>query len=61
MLLGWLLNTDHIHVIPTGDLREHDTSKDCWCHPTPADDELDVIVHHSMDRREEYEDGRALH
>lgn len=40
-----------IHVIPLDDLREH-VSEACWCHPTPEDDRPNVIVHHSMDRRE---------
>jgi hypothetical protein len=45
------------HVLPVGDLREHLPWR-CWCNPTPdADDEL-VIVHHALDKREEYEKGR---
>lgn len=47
-----------IHVMPMNDLREHVDSRDCWCKPTPDGDEPLVIVHHSMDRREEYEEGR---
>ena len=50
---------DCIHVIPINDLREHECRADCWCNPTPDDEEPFVIVHHSMDRREEYEEGRA--
>ena len=46
------------HVTPVNDLREHDASVDCWCRPTPDDEEPSVIVHHAMDRREEYEEGR---
>ena len=45
-----------IHVIPIGDLREHEESVDCWCRPT-LDDQEDIFVHHSLDRREEYEEG----
>lgn len=22
-----------IHVLPIGDLREHEETRDCWCHP----------------------------
>lgn len=46
------LAPDGWHVVPMGDLREHDSSKDCWCNPTPDEDEPAVWVHHSMDRRE---------
>lgn len=49
---------DKIHVVPTNDLREHEDSEACWCRPT--EDEDGVIVHHSMDRREEYEEGRPM-
>lgn len=50
------LGTDgEMHVHPFGDLREHALAGDCWCNPT--DDER-IIVHHSMDRREEFEEGR---
>lgn len=48
----------HIHVYPTDDLREHVTDgRPCWCQPTPEVDEPSVIVHHSMDGRENYETG----
>lgn len=46
------------HVMPINDLREHIASADCWCKPTALIDEPSVYVHHSMDRREEYEEGR---
>lgn len=42
-----------IQVIPVDDLREHSLTG-CWCEP--RDDE-GVVVHHSLDRRELYEDG----
>jgi hypothetical protein len=47
------------HVIPRGDWREHECDEDCWCRPT--EDEPGTWVHHSMDRREEYEEGRKPH
>ena len=58
-------NSGPIHVIPVDDLREHTASPECWCNPTldDVDSETigdDVWVHHSMDLREEYEDGRML-
>jgi len=43
------------HVIPNNDLREHTEKENCWC--VPFWDEH-VLVHNSMDRREEYERGR---
>ena len=42
-------------IYPLNDLREHDTDGKCWCKPTDDDG---LRVHHSMDRREEYENGR---
>jgi hypothetical protein len=41
------------HVYPIDDLRDH-VPNDCWC--KPHDDE-GVIVHHSLDSRELYENG----
>lgn len=49
---------DNLHVEPVNDLREHDTTPDCWCKPDEV--EPGLWVHHSMDRREEYEEGRML-
>jgi len=48
---------DVLHVEPINDLRPHTSTKDCWCSPT-LHDEAEVYIHHSMDRREEYEEGR---
>jgi hypothetical protein len=53
-----MIFTEAIHVVPMHDLREHNASADCWCKPTQDDDWLNVWVHHSMDKREEYEQGR---
>lgn len=50
--------TKPIHVMPINDLREHEF-KDCWCNPT-YDEENHIYIHHSMDKREEYENGRPL-
>jgi hypothetical protein len=49
--------TNPPHVYPLGDLRDHTLTMECWCHPT---DDEGVMVHHSMDRREEFEEGRRL-
>jgi hypothetical protein len=54
------LNDDDIHTMPVNDLREHVSRPDCWCKPTQDDEEPRLWVHHSMDRREEYETTRRL-
>lgn len=53
----WLaeLIGDTPHVRPIDDLRPHDMTEACWC--KPFFDEH-VLVHNSMDRREEFERGR---
>jgi len=47
-----------LHITPTHDLRDHVMSPDCWCGPTQDDVDPALYIHHSMDRREEYEEGR---
>jgi hypothetical protein len=47
---------DTWHVLPLGDLCEHQSSPSCWCGPT-LDEGLHV--HHALDRREEAEPGGA--
>ena len=49
-----------VHTYPMNDLREHDVDgMSCWCHPQAEEcDGGTLIVHNSMDRREEYERGR---
>lgn len=44
------------HVIPVDDLREHEMASTCWCGPE-VDEEFDLVIHNSMDRREDYETG----
>ncbi len=45
------------HVYPLDDLREHVVEgRNCWCCPD-YDEEYDILVHHSLDGREEYETG----
>jgi hypothetical protein len=53
------LDADTLHVVPTNDLIEHDTSEPdaCVCGPDPELVETDhgdrwLIVHHSLDGRE---------
>lgn len=48
------------HVYPVDDLREHVLKGvACWCRPE-LDEEYEVVIHNSMDRREEYEEGREM-
>lgn len=52
---------DGYHVIPLDDLKEHDDNAGCWCGPeVEEEDEGRVIVHHSMDGREAFENGERL-
>lgn len=49
------------HVLPIGDLIDHDESEDCVCGPATKPVQRDdgsvgwVIVHHSLDGREKSE------
>lgn len=52
---------EDIHVIPVGDLREHDLSRRCWCKPEEDSEEPAVVVHNSLDGREKHEAGAPLH
>ena len=51
---------DKWHVFPINDLRDHsiENGADCWC--KPYEDEEGVIIHNSMDGREDYETGKRL-
>jgi hypothetical protein len=48
------------HAVPNNDLRDHYVSRDCWCRPDQLDSDYEVFVHHSLDGRESYEEGRKL-
>lgn len=48
------------HVIPLGDLREHDSAPQCWCHPSEDDETPGLWLHHAMDGREAFETGERL-
>lgn len=59
---GWEHIAEKIHVVPVNDLREHETDgKKCWCKPRLSTENENIIIHNSMDRREEYENGRPKH
>ncbi len=50
-----------IHVHPLADLHDHSIRGDgkCWCNPEVAyEDAGEMIIHKSLDGREEYEEGR---
>jgi hypothetical protein len=55
--LAVVLESGERHVLPIDDLRPHFRLPGCWCGPT---DDSDIWVHHSLDRREDYETGRKL-
>ena len=50
-----------LHVVPVGDLIEHQTDDGCPCGPTSKPEQRDdgsfgqVVVHHSLDGREKNE------
>ena len=50
------------HIYPTDDLRDHHLEgESCWCHPeVEYEEDGKIIIHKSMDRREEYEEGRKM-
>ena len=48
--------SERFHILPIDDLREHEPTPDCWCHPDEADED-GIVVHHAMDNREAYQDG----
>ena len=45
------------HVVPRGDVREHETSPDCWCMPDEDDEEPGLWLHNAADDREAFEQG----
>ena len=47
-----------VHMLPINDLRDHEESDTCWCQPRRDEEDTAVVIHNSMDRREEYERGR---
>jgi hypothetical protein len=50
--------TEAVHVVPLSDRREHTASAECWCKPSEEDGWPGVWLHHSMDGREAFENGR---
>jgi hypothetical protein len=49
--LAWAIVENHVY--PINDVREH-SLRDCWCGPVDDDG---VIVHKSLDGREEFQNG----
>ena len=49
-----------LHIIPLGDLREHEESALCWCKPQESTSEPGIWVHSALDGRELYETGQKL-
>jgi hypothetical protein len=46
-----------LHVVPIGDLREHELSAECWCAPIEDADTPNLWSHNSADGREAFERG----
>lgn len=49
-----------LHVYPLDDLRDHETGEGvtCWCRPRLEDEGAAcIVVHNSMDGREDFETG----
>ena len=49
--------SNKVHVVPVNDLKEHDEiGFSCWCDPKIIDEDSGfVVVHNSLDGRENYE------
>lgn len=45
------------HIVPLDDLKEHEIHRFCWCRPVATADDDDVLVHNSLDGREQFETG----
>lgn len=61
--LGWSRffdpDTGIAHIIPQNDIKDHEFSRECWCHP--EDDLLahgEEWMHNSADDRESIETGK---
>ena len=52
MTWGVFRTVHETHVMPINDLREHVDLPNCWCRPKRDEEEPNLIVHNSMDRRE---------
>lgn len=46
------MTADKIHIMPIGDLRDHEETSDCWCQPMTDDEYPEILIHNAMDRRE---------
>jgi len=47
---------NEIHTVPLEDIREHKTTKDCWCNPE-IEEEYGLVIHNAADEREKFESG----
>ena len=47
--------TDLMHVVPVDDLREHESSRHCWCRPVEHEEQPGLWIHNALDQRERYE------
>lgn len=49
-----------IHLVPINDFKLHFLDNDCWCKPEPDEEFPNMMLHNSMDKREDYENGRKV-
>lgn len=62
MIPSYVPDENVLHVVPQNDLKDHVCNRmKCWCLPVLVDDEkCYIVVHNSMDGRENYETGERL-
>lgn len=53
------LTGSDIHVTPINDVQSHLDLRQCWCRPDVREGQPAVIVHHSADGREHFEEVDA--
>jgi hypothetical protein len=46
------------HVLPIGDMWEHECSPDCWCVPVEDTEVEGMWIHNAADGRQDYESGK---
>lgn len=65
---GWILSVPQdgvggdSHIVPGGDIREHEPSEVCWCNPTLIDHpQVGMCLQHkALDNREVYLNGKKM-
>lgn len=51
--IGLKRETADVHIVPLGDLQDHEETRDCWCTPRlESEGDTTIVVHHALDGRE---------